>query len=97
MNDGDSWKVSMPKVCSTTLPTSEDSGAASACVARARQDVGLRLRRVLQRAQLGRDVLGAAADVAEEQRQDVGGRQRRIGVSVGRSCSLVPANATVTR
>ncbi len=34
MNDGVSWNVSTPKVCSTTLPTSDDRGLASACVAR---------------------------------------------------------------
>ena len=80
-NDGDSWNVSTPKVCSTTLPTSAENGAAERLRGPRRQDVGLRLVGVLQRAQLRRHPSRAAApDVAEEQRQDVRGRQRRIGV-----------------
>ena len=37
VNDGETWNVSMPKVCSTTRPTSLDSGLLRACVARVRR------------------------------------------------------------
>ena len=94
MNDGVSWNVSTPNVCSTTLPTSDDSGAGERLRRARRQDVGLRLVRVLQRAQLRR----RRSCVPRRTSLKSSARTSAVGsggseLSVGRSCSLVPASA----
>ena len=79
MNDGVSWNVSTPNVCSTTLPTSDDIGSASACVARVvRMSVCVWFGFCSARSSGAMALRAVALHVAEEQRQHVGGRQRRI-------------------
>ena len=69
------WKVSTPKVCSTTRPTSCDSAPVSARVARASTSRCSRSFGTLQARQLD---VAARRLVAEQQRQDVERLQRRI-------------------
>ena len=81
MNDGVSWKVSTPNVCSTTLPTSDDRLPVIACVARVvMMSVCVWFGFCSARSSGATSCVPVRAHVAEQQRQDVGGRQRRIRV-----------------
>ena len=99
MNDGVSWNVSTPKVCSTTFPTSDEIGAVIACVARAARisvcacvgfwsarSSGAMSLRVDRRLTSPKSSASTSA---------VGSHGSEL--TVGRSCSAVPAAPTVTR